>query len=99
MPAQPLLEQRVTKSQDEVDDMYEPITPDDLVRKEWTNTAKCPDDVMATLLPYQAEGYAFRTRAEHFRLSPFSWFLEFGARRCCSGLALDSLCSSHVDVD
>ena len=36
--------------------MYEPITPDDLVRQEWTEKAKCPDGVMATLLPYQAEG-------------------------------------------
>ena len=31
--------------------MYEPITPDDLVRQEWTEKAKCPDGVMATLLP------------------------------------------------
>lgn len=54
--AQPILEQQVIKSQGEVDDMYEPITPDDLVRKEWTEKAKCPDQVMATLLPYQAEG-------------------------------------------
>lgn len=53
---QPLLEQQVIKSQGEVDDLYEPITPDDLVRKEWTEKAKCPDEVMATLLPYQAEG-------------------------------------------
>lgn len=53
---QPLLEQQVTNSQGEVDDMYQPITPDDLVRKEWTEKAKVPDDVMATLLPYQAEG-------------------------------------------
>lgn len=55
-PFQPILEQQVIKSQGEVDDMYEPITPDDLVRQEWTEKAKCPDDVMATLLPYQAEG-------------------------------------------
>lgn len=53
---QPLLEQQVVKSQGAVDDMYEPITPDDLVRKEWTEKSKCPDDIMATLLPYQAEG-------------------------------------------
>lgn len=53
---QPLLEQQVVKSQGEVDDLYEPISPDDLVRKEWTEKADCPEDIMATLLPYQSEG-------------------------------------------
>ncbi|CAM9136543.1 unnamed protein product [Ectocarpus fasciculatus] len=62
--AQTLLEQKVVKSQGEVDDMYEPITPDDLVRKEWTEKAKCPDDIMATLLPYQAEGLAWMLNQE-----------------------------------
>lgn len=54
--SQPVLEQRVVASQSEVDDMYEPVSPNDLVRKEWTEKAPCPDEVMATLLPYQAEG-------------------------------------------
>ncbi|CAM9802362.1 unnamed protein product, partial [Ectocarpus sp. 8 AP-2014] len=62
--AQTLLEQKVVKSQGEVDDMYEPITPDDLVRKEWTEKANCPDDIMATLLPYQAEGLAWMLNQE-----------------------------------
>lgn len=53
---QPLLEQQMAKSQGEKDDMYEPISPDDLVRKEWTDRASCPADILATLLPYQAEG-------------------------------------------
>lgn len=53
---QTLLEQQLLKSQGEVDDMYEPISPDDLVRKEWTEKIDCPAEIMATLLPYQAEG-------------------------------------------
>ncbi|CAM9481009.1 unnamed protein product [Ascophyllum nodosum] len=60
----PILEEQVKKSQGETDDMYDPITPDDLVRKEWSEKAQCPRDVMATLLPYQQEGLAWMLNQE-----------------------------------
>ncbi|CAN0067519.1 unnamed protein product [Discosporangium mesarthrocarpum] len=61
---QVLVKARIDETQGMADDMYDPISPEDLVRKEWSSRMECPKDVMATLLPYQEEGLAWMTSQE-----------------------------------
>ncbi len=47
---------RFLKSKDEIDDEFEPLNPDEIVRKSWTDRMEPSDDLLMPLLPYQKEG-------------------------------------------
>ena len=42
----------------------QPINPDDLIRKEWTEKATPPAELIGTLLPYQLEGLGWMLHQE-----------------------------------
>jgi SNF2 family DNA or RNA helicase len=42
----------------------QPINPDDLIRKEWTEKAEPPAELIGTMLPYQLEGLGWMLHQE-----------------------------------
>lgn len=51
-----LVRDRLDRSATEVDEDLQPIEPDELVRKEWTQVMEPPPTLILPILPYQKEG-------------------------------------------
>ena len=59
-----LVLKRFEESKGEVDDEFEPINPDEIVRKTWNEAMDPPIDLLMPLLPYQKEGLAWMYHQE-----------------------------------
>ena len=55
---------RFSASQNEIDDEFVAINPDDLVRKSWDRQMEPHSDLLMPLLPYQKEGLAWMHNQE-----------------------------------
>mmetsp|Transcript_9469 Transcript_9469/g.11786 ORF Transcript_9469/g.11786 Transcript_9469/m.11786 type:complete len:1115 (+) Transcript_9469:115-3459(+) len=56
--------ERVKASAFEVDQDYEPVNPDEMVREEWREKREPPPEVILPLLPYQQEGLGWMYHQE-----------------------------------
>ncbi|KAG5192746.1 P-loop containing nucleoside triphosphate hydrolase protein [Tribonema minus] len=61
---QQVLQERVDESRGQVDELYQPINPDDLIRKAWDKKAPQPPELLSPLLPYQLEGLGWLLHQE-----------------------------------
>lgn len=59
-----LVEKRFNESKNEVDYDFQPLNPDDLVRKCWETPAEPSSDLLMPLLPYQKEGLGWMLNQE-----------------------------------
>ena len=59
-----IVRERVEQSRTEIDSDYIPVQPDELVRKEWTDTMEAPPELLMPLLPYQKEGLSWLLKQE-----------------------------------
>lgn len=61
---QEIIKQRVIDSLKEIDSDVQPVDPDELVRKEWSEAKEASDDLLISLLPYQKEGLGWMSHQE-----------------------------------
>ena len=59
-----IVDQRIIESMNEVDADGQPIDPDELVRKDWSEEKEPSDDLLMPLLPYQKEGLGWMSHQE-----------------------------------
>ena len=60
-----LVDIRVHKSKKEIDSDYIPVSPDELIRKDWTEVMEAPNELLMPLLSYQKEGLGWMVHQEY----------------------------------
>jgi len=60
-----LVEKRFLESKSEIDYDFQPLNPDDLVRKCWETPMEPSSDLLMPLLPYQKEGLGWMVHQEN----------------------------------
>lgn len=58
------IDERIALSVNEVDVEGQPLDPDELVRKDWSEEKEPSDDLLMPLLPYQKEGLGWMSHQE-----------------------------------